>query len=98
MYRTILFVFFLLTLARASAQTDTVKPPSAQPDTPIIRLTHADSVRRDSLAGIRRARRDSIRLVRLAARKDSIAAAQRDSAARAANPGSAANAGAGTPG
>ena len=84
MHKTFLFVFFLLTLTRASAQTDTVKLPSAQPDSPVIRLTHADSVRRDSLARIRRAKRDSLRQVRLAAQKDSIAAAQRDSAARVA--------------
>jgi len=92
MHKTFLFVFFLLMLTRASAQTDTAKPPSAPPDSPVVRLTHADSVRRDSLARIRRARRDSIRLVRLAAQKDSVAAAQRDSAARAAaNPGTTAN-------
>jgi hypothetical protein len=66
------------------AQTDTAKPPSRQPDSPIVQLSHADSVHRDSLARIRRAHRDSLRQVRLAAQRDSIAAAQRDSAARAA--------------
>ena len=71
-------------LTRASAQTDTVKPPSVQPDSPLVRLSHADSVRRDSLARIRRARRDSLRQIRLAAQKDSIANAKKDSIAHAA--------------
>jgi len=72
----------LLTLTRGAAQTDTAKPLSPQPDSPVVRLSHADSVRRDSLARIRRARRDSLRQIRLAAQRDSIAAAQKDSVAR----------------
>lgn len=83
MCKTFLLVFCLLMLTRASAQTDTAKPPSAQADSPVIRLSHADSVRRDSLARIRRARRDSLRQIRLAAQRDSIAAARKDSIARA---------------
>ncbi|HEY4109902.1 DUF4271 domain-containing protein [Puia sp.] len=74
----------MLILTRAGAQTDTAKPQTVQPDSPVVRLTYADSVRRDSVARIRRARRDSIRLVRLAMKRDSIAAVQRDSASRAA--------------
>ncbi|HXB06396.1 MAG TPA: DUF4271 domain-containing protein, partial [Puia sp.] len=67
------------------AQTDTARPPVVQqPDSSVVQLSPADSVRRDSLARIRRARRDSLRLVRVAARKDSLAAAQRDSAAAVA--------------
>jgi len=85
MHKTFLFVFCLLMLTRASAQTDTVKPLSAQPDSPVVvRLSHADSVRRDSLARIRRARRDSLRQVRLTAQRDSIAAAKKDSLVRVA--------------
>jgi hypothetical protein len=67
-------------LTRAAAQTDTAPPPSAPRDSPVARLSPADSIRRDSLARIRRARRDSLRQVRLAVQKDSIAAARRDSA------------------
>jgi hypothetical protein len=63
-------------LTRAEAQTDTSRPASAHPDSPVVvRLTHADSVRRDSLARVRRARRDSIQKLKLAAQRDSIAAA-----------------------
>lgn len=91
MHRILYLLFFLLMLTRASAQTDTAKPPSAQPDTPVIRLSHADSVRRDSLARIRRARRDSLRQIRLAAQRDSIAAAQKDSIAHAAGKNAPAN-------
>jgi len=94
MHRILYLLFCLLTFTRAAAQTDTAKPPSPQPDSPVVRLSHADSVRRDSLARVRRARRDSLRQIRLAAQRDSIAAAQKDSIARlagnAANPANAA--------
>ena len=92
MYKTFLFVFCLLIGTRVAAQTDTAKPLAAQPDSPVVRLSHADSVRRDSLARIRKAHRDSLRQVRLAARKDSIAAAQKDSIARVAAGNTTANA------
>jgi hypothetical protein len=82
MLRTILIVFCLLMLTRAEAQTDTTR--GQQPDSPLVRLTHADSVRRDSLARVRRARRDSLRLVKLSAQKDSLETAQRDSTTRIA--------------
>jgi len=95
MYKAVLLFFCLLMLTRAQAQTDTARPPAAKPDSPVIRLTHADSVRRDSIARVRRARRDSLRLVKLAVQKDSLA---RDSAARAAgNPVTSNSAGATVP-
>src|SRR5579872_2833403 len=78
-----LLLFCLLTLTRADAQTDTTRPPAGQQDS-VRRLSPADSLRRDSLTRVRKARRDSLRLVRLAAKKDSLAAARKDSIARAA--------------
>jgi hypothetical protein len=78
------FFFCLLVFSRADAQTDTTRPPAVQQDSAVPRLSPEDSLRRDSVARVRRARRDSLRLVRLAAKKDSIAAAQKDSAAAVA--------------
>src|SRR5579871_6661365 len=83
MYKLLLATLFLLVLTTANAQTDTT-PPAGQRDSIVPQLTHADSVRRDSLARIRRARRDSLRQVKLAAQRDSLAAAQKDSATAAA--------------
>ncbi|GGB07862.1 DUF4271 domain-containing protein [Puia dinghuensis] len=78
-----LLLFCLLMLTRADAQTDTTRPPAGQPDS-ARHLSPADSLRRDSLARVRKARRDSLRLVRLAAKRDSIAVAQKDSVSNAA--------------
>jgi hypothetical protein len=76
--------FCLVVLSRADAQTDTTRPPAVQQDSGVARFSPEDSLRRDSIARVRRVRRDSLRLVRLAAKKDSIAAAQKDSAAAVA--------------
>jgi hypothetical protein len=87
----ILFLFFscLLVFCKLNAQTDTTRPPGVQ-DTgsavqPVVRhdsvihhlsgLSTRDSLRRDSLVHRRRAIRDSLRSLAIAARKDSIAAA-----------------------
>ena len=84
MFRLLLSLFFVLILTRVDAQTDTARPSAAQSDSVVPHLSAADSARRDSVARVRKAHRDSLRLVRIAARKDSLLAAQKDSAAKAA--------------
>jgi hypothetical protein len=99
----ILFLFFscLLVFCKLNAQTDTTRPPGVQ-DTgstvqPVVRhdsvshhlsgLPTRDSLRRDSLVRRHRAVRDSLRLLAIAARKDSIAiAAHKDPVVPAAEP------------
>ena len=75
---------------RSDAQTDSTRPPEGLPvqhDTgvvaqPVLRhdsvvhhLSHRDSLRRDSVARVRRAIRDSIRRLQAAVPKDSVATA-----------------------
>ena len=76
---------------RSDAQTDSTRPPGAlpvqAPDTggvvqPVLRhdsvvhhLSHRDSLRRDSVARVRRAIRDSIRRLQTAVPKDSVTTA-----------------------
>jgi hypothetical protein len=88
------------------AQTDSTRPPetpSAKPqdttpavitvirhDTTVHHLSHRDSVRRDSIARVRRAIRDSIRLAQGKAQQDSLAAvAAKNTTAVAASPSTA---------
>jgi Domain of unknown function (DUF4271) len=81
---------FLLIGHRSDAQTDSTRPPDAVPvqthdtggivqpvrhDSVIHHLSHRDSLRRDSVARVRRAIRDSIRRAQSAAPKDSVAVA-----------------------
>jgi Domain of unknown function (DUF4271) len=84
------FLLFLIS-GGLYAQTDTTRPPGGQPaqpqdtssrvalvrhDSTAIRpLSHRDSVRRDSIARVRRAARDSVRLARARAQQDSLTAA-----------------------
>ncbi len=70
-----------------SAQTDTIRPPAGppvqadtghvtvRPDSAVHHLSHRDSVRRDSINRVRRAIRDSLRLVQSKAAADSAAKA-----------------------
>lgn len=83
MRRILLFLFCLSVLTRADAQTDTTRPPEVQQDSAVARPSPADSLLRDSITRVRRARRDSLRLVRLAAKKDSLDAVKKDSLAAA---------------
>jgi Domain of unknown function (DUF4271) len=82
---------FLFIGHRSDAQTDSTRPPDVLPaqthDTGAVQaalrhdsivihhLSHRDSLRRDSVARVRRAIRDSIRRLQSAAPKDSVAAA-----------------------
>lgn len=82
-----LFLSGLLIFGALHAQTDSTRPPEAQPaktqdSAPVVirhdstrHLSHRDSVRRDSIARLRRAIRDSIRLAQNKKTRDSIAAA-----------------------
>ncbi|HXB93832.1 MAG TPA: DUF4271 domain-containing protein [Puia sp.] len=69
-----LFFSFLLMAAATVAQTDSTHPPVAHPDSTTPHLSQADSLRRDSIVRHRKAVRDSLRRVKLAAQKDSLAA------------------------
>jgi hypothetical protein len=87
----LLFFPCLLVLGGLHAQTDTTRPPEAPPvqthdtgvvvqplarhDSTVRHLSHRDSVRRDSIARVRRAIRDSLRLLQSAAKKDSVTTA-----------------------
>ena len=93
-----LFLSGFLLSAGLHAQTDSTRPPEAQPaktqdSSPIVirhdsvrHLSHRDSVRRDSMAHVRRAIRDSIRLAHSRRTQDSIAAAAAAATASAAHP------------
>jgi hypothetical protein len=78
-------LLLLLVSGGLYAQTDSTRPPetpSAQPqdstptlirhDSTVHHLSHRDSVRRDSIARVRRAARDSARLAQARARQDSL--------------------------
>ena len=94
----LLFFSCLLVFGGLHAQTDTTRPPEGLPvqthdtgvvvqplarhDSAVRHLSHRDSVRRDSIARVRRAIRDSLRLLQSAAKKDSATiAASRTTAA-----------------
>ena len=70
-----LVVSILMIAAVSVAQTDSTHPPAVRQDSTAPHLSTADSLLRDSIARHHKAVRDSLRRVRLAARKDSIAAA-----------------------
>jgi hypothetical protein len=73
-----------LACGELSAQTDTSRPPASPPvqvpdtehvirhDSTVHHLSHRDSVRRDSMIHVRRAIRDSLKLVQKKAAADSI--------------------------
>ena len=97
----IIHLFLLLLISSGLyAQTDSTHPPEPQPakpqdsmitvirrDTGVHHLSHRDSLRRDSMARVRRAIRDSIRLAQNKKQQDSIAAATAATAtASAAHP------------
>jgi Domain of unknown function (DUF4271) len=84
-------ILLLLISGGLYAQTDSTRPPETQTaksqdttpavitvirrDTTVHHLSHRDSVRRDSIARVRRAIRDSIRQAQSKAQQDSLAAA-----------------------
>jgi hypothetical protein len=82
------YLFLLLLISGGlHAQTDSTRPPETQTakpqdttpivvrhDTTVHHLSHRDSVRRDSIARVRRAIRDSIRQAQNRAQQDSLAA------------------------
>jgi hypothetical protein len=88
-----LLIFCLFFFGKLEAQTDSTTPPAKQTVDTAVRLapvrhdsvrhmTHADSVRRDSIRRVRRALRDSLARVDSLAKKDSLA--RTDSLARLA--------------
>ena len=86
MTKNFLLVFsFLLIAAATVAQTDTTRPRVVTSDSAVRTVSAADSLRQDSIARHRKAVRDSLRRVRMAAQKDSLAAVAarlKDSAGR----------------
>ncbi|HVS95193.1 MAG TPA: DUF4271 domain-containing protein [Puia sp.] len=80
----LLILSFLLIASATVAQTDTTHPRVVTPDSALRPLSAADSLRHDSIARHRKAMRDSLRRVRRAAQRDSLAAVSarlKDSAA-----------------
>ena len=76
MIKHLFLVFSILLIAAVTvAQTDTTHPPAVRQDSTVTRLSTADSLRHDSIARHRKAIHDSLRRVRLAAQKDSLAKA-----------------------